>query len=100
MAVDLAALHAHLEAWLDDGDAAALDAAFASGAGQGQLQPDLGRAAGACTGGFSRRAARQGGRSVMIDFTSRYCAPCRDMERNVFHASSAALRDSLKSQQK
>ncbi len=27
MAVDLAALHALLEAWLDDGDAAALDAA-------------------------------------------------------------------------
>lgn len=29
MAVNLAALHAHLEAWLDDGDAAALDAACA-----------------------------------------------------------------------
>lgn len=29
-------------------------------------------------------AARQGGRPVMIDFTSRHCAPCRDMERRVF----------------
>lgn len=29
MAVDPAALHAHLEAWLDDGDRAALDAACA-----------------------------------------------------------------------
>jgi len=29
-------------------------------------------------------AARQGGRPVMIDFTSRNCPPCAEMERNVF----------------
>ena len=29
-------------------------------------------------------AGRQGGRPVMIDFTSRTCAPCREMERKVF----------------
>ena len=29
-------------------------------------------------------AARQGGRPVMIDFTSRTCAPCVEMERKVF----------------
>lgn len=29
-------------------------------------------------------AARKGGRPVMIDFTSRTCAPCREMEHKVF----------------
>lgn len=29
-------------------------------------------------------AGRKGGRSVMIDFTSRTCAPCLEMERKVF----------------
>ena len=29
-------------------------------------------------------AGRQGGRPVMIDFTSRNCAPCVEMERKVF----------------
>ena len=29
-------------------------------------------------------AARKGGRPVMIDFTSRNCAPCLEMERKVF----------------
>jgi thiol:disulfide interchange protein len=29
-------------------------------------------------------AAQKGGRPVMIDFTSRNCAPCLDMERKVF----------------
>jgi thiol:disulfide interchange protein DsbD len=29
-------------------------------------------------------AARKGGRPVMIDFTSRNCGPCQEMERKVF----------------
>lgn len=31
-------------------------------------------------------AARKGGRPVMIDFTSRHCAPCLEMERKVFRS--------------
>jgi len=30
------------------------------------------------------QAARKGGRPVMIDFTSKSCAPCLDLERKVF----------------
>src|ERR1044071_2070972 len=36
------------------------------------------------------QAARRGERPVMIDFTSRACAPCRDMERNVFSRRAVA----------
>lgn len=35
-------------------------------------------------------AARKGGRPVMIDFTSKACAPCLAMERNVFSNSRVA----------
>jgi len=35
-------------------------------------------------------AARAGGRSVMIDFTSRNCPPCLDMKRKVFSQSRVA----------
>jgi thiol:disulfide interchange protein len=33
-------------------------------------------------------AAQRGGRPVMIDFTSRTCAPCREMDRKVFRRGS------------
>jgi thiol:disulfide interchange protein DsbD len=43
------------------------------------------------------QAARKGGRPVMIDFTSKNCAPCLDMERKVFSNSrvAAAAEDFL-----
>jgi len=36
-------------------------------------------------------AARKGGRPVMIDFTSRNCPPCLDMERKVFSKQRVAV---------
>lgn len=43
------------------------------------------------------QAARQGGRPVMIDFTSKNCAPCLDLERKVFSNGrvAAAAKDFL-----
>jgi thiol:disulfide interchange protein DsbD len=35
-------------------------------------------------------AAQRGSRPVMIDFTSRTCQPCRDMERDVFSRRAVA----------
>jgi thioredoxin:protein disulfide reductase len=35
-------------------------------------------------------AARNGGRPVMIDFTSRRCPPCHEMDRQVFSNSRVA----------
>ena len=42
-------------------------------------------------------AARKGGRPVMIDFTSKSCAPCLNMERKVFSNArvAAAAEDFL-----
>ncbi len=42
-------------------------------------------------------AARKGGRPVMIDFTSRNCTWCREMERKVFtnHRVAGAAKDFL-----
>ena len=36
-------------------------------------------------------AARRGGRPVMIDFTSKTCAPCLNMERRVFSNGRVAV---------